>query len=627
MQMAGIAALLLCGCLALTLYFQKNAKNIAEYSLPSALSATRLANGIEQSGSILRSWVLLGNATRLEQRRTIWLEQIEPALEELEHYDYKLPAQHRVELRSLTQRLKDSQWWVEDMAAAMGNNPARLLYELELLPMFNDVQRSLIGLQWNSMYEKNVSAIQFAAAESQRNLSEAIRQLSEAVRTGGVAEIDEFRKESELVRLHLTKLENDSTATTETKSLLNWIIREYSAYESLANEIIAIRESEDWNRALYALRTETEPLALEVKNALIERQRVHNTMLHEDVARSAFISRVSSFLMWSFIAGLALAAWFVAKRHASRLATPIMALAKASDQLVEGTDIPQKIQVEGPREIKHLLERFNYMRGQLTSRNKALKNANSELQEYTHIITHDLKAPLINIRGHAGLIKNQLDKLESVAMDSEISDHVVREQLMGQLADEIPESIKYIDLSISKTSTLVNGVLNKSRLLFRTNSIEPVDTNELIGQVTAQFSHRFQGVAFKHSQLPVIRADRFLLEYSFSNLIDNALKYLDSERAGEIEVGGEILLDEARFYVKDNGKGLVDTSVDIFKLFVQENHTNTGTGVGLALVKTMLEKMGGSIWYEANEDYGTTFYFSIPQQQEDIPSNAPIHVE
>lgn len=618
MQVAGISALLLCACLALTLYFQHNAKNIAEYSLPSALHATRLANGIEESSSILRSWVLLGGVDRREQRQRVWNDQIVPAMNNLDIYNNNSSQQDFVNFRSSILQLQDSQWWVEDMAAALGNNPARLMYERELLPMFNNIQRSLVGLHWSFTKDKNVSAIQLATAESQRKLSEAIRQLSEAVRTGEVVEIDEFRKESKSVRLLLEQLSNDNSTNNETRSLLLWIVREYRAYESLADQIIAIRESDDWNRALYTLRYETEPQALVVKNALIQRQLKQNAVLHQDVNQGAHISRVSSILMWTFVVGLAISAWHIAKKHANRLATPIMALAKASDQLVDGTETTPKLEIEAPSEIAHLLERFNYMRRQLTSRTRSLENANNELQEYTHIITHDLKAPLINIKGHTGLIKTQLDTLREFAKNKKNTDQTVREEVIDNMDNMIPESMKYIDLSISKTNTLVNGVLDKSRVLFRTNSFQTVDTNKLLNQVTALFSHRFQSVKFQCNHLPDIYADPFLLEHIFTNLIDNALKYLDEGRDGVIEVGGELLVDEARFYIRDNGIGMGDSSVDIFKLFIQAENSGSGSGVGLALVKTMLEKMGGKIWYESNVEFGTTFYFNIAQQQEII---------
>ena len=136
--------------------------------------------------------------------------------------------------------------------------------------------------------------------------------------------------------------------------------------------------------------------------------------------------------------------------------------------------------------------------------------------------------------------------------------------------------------------------------------------NKLLKQVAALFSHRFDEVDFQCDELPVIRTDPFLMEHIFSNLIDNALKYLDADRAGRIAIGGEKSKGEAHFFVQDNGIGLNEPSIDVFKLFRQADDASKGTGVGLALAKTMLAKLGGRIWYTPNAEHGVTFRLCVP---------------
>ena len=138
------------------------------------------------------------------------------------------------------------------------------------------------------------------------------------------------------------------------------------------------------------------------------------------------------------------------------------------------------------------------------------------------------------------------------------------------------------------------------------------DLNDLVEQVIALFSHRFGDVEFRQEVMPTVRTDPFLMEHVFSNLVDNALKYLDPSRAGEIVIGGEKDEDEAHFFVRDNGIGLNEDNIDVFKLFKQADETNKGAGVGLALVTTMLAKLGGRIWHESNDVHGTTFMFCVP---------------
>jgi len=612
LQIAGIAALLLCVCLTMIVYFEHQSAKIADVRLPSAVASGRVTNGVDNSNSQLRSWVLLRNEDRVGDRHRAWDEQIDPAMNELEALATDVDLTTIAALRGELALLRESQWWVEDVAAAVGNDPALLIYERDLLPNFERIQSAVIGLEVTGTNSTNISDIQIAAALTHQSLSEVIRQLSEAVRTGGNAELKEFRDGSNAVGLMLAELSGQIEPDNDAAQLLDWITREYRTYEELANQTIAIRQSDDWNRALYILSSETEPIVDNIKQALLALQTKHNDLLQEDISRSALISRVGTFVTLSMIFGLALIAWAVARSKSERLVAPIKALAEASDRLAASEDRPVQLPITGPREIAHLTERFNYMGRELTARTKDLQHANKELQAYTHIITHDLKPPLINIKGHAGLIKTQLQDLEHTARDQSMPEQVVRDTVLRTVSSDIPESVNYIDLSISKMKTLVDGVFDNSRLLFRSISLEDVDMNTLVTQVIALFSHRSGDVDIRCNPLPVLRTDAFLTEHIFSNLIDNALKYLNPDRPGRIEVGGRLLEDEAHFYVRDNGIGLTDAAVDIFELFRQANSTNTGNGVGLALVVTMLARLGGRIWYEPNDTHGTTFMFCVP---------------
>jgi len=310
---------------------------------------------------------------------------------------------------------------------------------------------------------------------------------------------------------------------------------------------------------------------------------------------------------------LCIIAFLIARTSSVRLIAPIEALSQASEQLAIQDNHPIQLPVAGPREIAHLTERFNSMSRELTNRSIDLQHANTELQEYTHIITHDLKPPLINIKGHAGLIKNQLLKLEDLAINNNIQDQDLRNSLLETVTQEVPESVHYIDLSIAKTNVLIGGVLDNSRLLFRSIKLEKIDMKQLLDQVVVLFSHRLAKVDFKCEPLPTILTDPFLMEHIFSNLIDNALKYLSEDRKGKVEIKVETNESEVVFFISDNGIGLHDTQIDVFKLFKQANTDNSGAGIGLSLVKTMLAKLGGRIWHQTNkEGHGATFVFSLP---------------
>lgn len=615
LQIAAISALLLCICAIMIAYFQHRSATIADVRLPSAMASSRIVNGIDASNSHLRSWVLLGDPERIEERNIAWAEQIEPAIAELEAYSKGVELPELMFLRQKMVQLKEAQWWVEDIATTVGNNPARMIYELELLPIYHKIQSAVIGLDWNPSVVSDVSDIQLATALTHQSLSEAVRQLSEVIRTGNVAEISEFQEGSDSVLDMLIRLSNRIGQNVDSRRLLDWILREYRVYEDLADETIETRRSDDWNRALFILQSEVEPLSAEAKGSIIALQSRHNELLKNDIAQSELISRAGAFLTFGMIIGLGVLAWAIARERSRRIAAPIMALANASELLAASGERAIQLPVSGPSEIAHLTERFNFMSRELTARTQDLWDANQELQEYTHIITHDLKPPLINIKGHAGLISSQIKELEAAADRDNVSASQLREAIKQFVTETVPESVRFIDISIVKTNVLIGGILNHSKALFRSITLEEINVRQLVDQVLTVFSHRAQGIEFEIDELPVIRTDAFIIEHVFSNLIDNAIKYLDPKRPGRIAVGSESVNGEIRFYVSDNGIGIPDTDIDVFKLFKRVDHNNEGAGVGLALVKTLLARIGGKIWYESNDDFGTTFVFSLPAEK------------
>jgi signal transduction histidine kinase len=115
--------------------------------------------------------------------------------------------------------------------------------------------------------------------------------------------------------------------------------------------------------------------------------------------------------------------------------------------------------------------------------------------------------------------------------------------------------------------------------------------------------------------LPVILSDAVALEQIFSNLLDNAIKYLEPSRKGSIAISFEILSDEITFSVRDNGRGIEGPDRHkVFEIFRRARNVGDerGLGMGLAYVKTTLRKMGGVIWFESGIESGTVFYFRLP---------------
>ena len=124
-------------------------------------------------------------------------------------------------------------------------------------------------------------------------------------------------------------------------------------------------------------------------------------------------------------------------------------------------------------------------------------------------------------------------------------------------------------------------------------------------------------VAVHVADMPVLMTDAVALEQIFSNLLDNAVKYLTGERDGEIEIGCRETARDHIFYLRDNGRGIDTADSDrVFNIFRRARNAGDvrGLGIGMAYVKASLRKMSGSIWFESALGVGTTFYVSLPKK-------------
>jgi len=615
LRIAALGGGFLITCFVLILIFQRGAARVANVRLPAAIASAGVENAVDASISELRSKVMLGRGTPGVDV-DYWEQDILPGAERLQ----KLGAAESIPFDRLTTQLadlRDAQWHVHELSATIGNYPARQIYEQELLPIYDRIQRAIGGIEDKGM---SVSSIRLSAALTHQQLSEAVRQLSEAVRTGSVAEVEDFRSGSLQVQQLLRKLARQVSAEHDSKPLLDWILREYSVYEQLANEIIRVRQSPDWNRALHLMRQEIEPLALKVKGTLAALRESHTNSLRADVGSNEQLTRMGGIASSLMALCLLFIAWRVARSRALWVAAPLESLASAAEGLADNPDQDLLIPASGPAEVRYLAQRFQSMSRQLIQRTRELLNANEDLQEYTHIVTHDLKPPLINIKGHLGLIERQLSTLEDSAQDAQLNDQDLRSQLLAVLKSEIPESMGYINLSVSQANTLIGGIQNNSKLLFRDVAAEEIDVTEIVDRVLALFSYQLVNVDLTRSELPTIHSDPLLIEHIFTNLIDNAIKYLEPSRRGEIGIYSVTRENVVEFSVRDNGIGLKSTGTDVFRKFERGVIEGQGTGMGLALTKTMVAKLGGDISYSPNAETGTTFSFRIPSSKV-VPSS------
>ncbi len=221
-----------------------------------------------------------------------------------------------------------------------------------------------------------------------------------------------------------------------------------------------------------------------------------------------------------------------------------------------------------------------------------LQAVNTELKDFAYIISHDLKAPLRGIN----TIANWL-----------LSDYA------HMLDDAGHEMLHLLNKRVHRMEAMINGVLEYSRLGQQSNAIR-TDLNHLIAHIIEDIVPNNSCQIIVDTPLPICRADPMRLRQIFQNLIDNAIKYMDKPQ-GEIHIACEQHGDQWRFSVRDNGPGIEARYFEkIFHIFqtLQPRDEMESTGIGLTIVKRIIEVYGGEIWVESAIGKGSTFLFTLP---------------
>jgi PAS domain S-box-containing protein len=256
-----------------------------------------------------------------------------------------------------------------------------------------------------------------------------------------------------------------------------------------------------------------------------------------------------------------------------------------------------------------------------------LERSNEEVKNFAYIVSHDLRVPLVNLKGYSAELGAALEILGANfdAVLSQLPDEKRSEVVMA-LHEDIPEALEFITNSVSRMDSFINAVLILSRLGRRELKAEPIDMNALVKTIVEGMSHQIQekGITITVAPLPEVVADRTAMEQIMGNILGNAVKYLDHERPGEIEVTGEANGGETAFRIRDNGRGIAaDDMEKVFAPFRRAGKQDTpGEGMGLSYVQTLVRRHNGRIWCESELEKGTTFTFTISNPSEQGSGNA-----
>ncbi len=247
--------------------------------------------------------------------------------------------------------------------------------------------------------------------------------------------------------------------------------------------------------------------------------------------------------------------------------------------------------------------------------NVELIDKNKELEQLLYVTSHDLRSPLINIDGYSKELDYSLKECMSF-LENETDISKIKDRIGSLAKEDIPESLHYIKTSVDKMESLIKGILKLSRIGTSEGNIEEIDINEMIRDIvdTHQFRLDQSGIKTEISELPNCKGDSVQVNQVFSNLIDNAIKYSDSERTSFIYISGHQDKNLSIYCVEDNGIGIASEYKEkIFEIFHQlEPQKVMGEGMGLTVANRIIEKHNGKIWVESELGKGSKFFVSLP---------------
>ena len=225
-----------------------------------------------------------------------------------------------------------------------------------------------------------------------------------------------------------------------------------------------------------------------------------------------------------------------------------------------------------------------------------LEAKNAELERFTYTVSHDLKSPLVTIRGFLGYLEQ----------DAQSGNY-----------EKFQQDVHRIETAVEKMQNLLKDLLELSRVGRLMNTPVEIPFNEIVKDVLelmdGQIKEKNVLIEYQNNNV-IINCDRARMLEVLQNLIDNAIKFMGDQPSPHIEIGTSINdRSETIFYIKDNGIGIAPEFQErIFGLFNKLTSDSEGTGIGLALVKRIIEVHGGRVWVESQVGKGTTFYFTLP---------------
>jgi signal transduction histidine kinase len=231
--------------------------------------------------------------------------------------------------------------------------------------------------------------------------------------------------------------------------------------------------------------------------------------------------------------------------------------------------------------------------------NAELARKNADIEQLLYTVSHDLKSPLVTIQGFLGLLGSDAKAAR---------------------LDRVLDYSQRVQNAANRMGRLLDDLLNFNRIGRVANEPVSINLTELVREVVSSHAQELASTKISvgvQEDMPVIVGDKHRLHQVLDNLLVNAIKYGSGADRPLIEIGGRQENEEMRVFVKDNGKGIApEYHKRVFDLFHCLESNKGGTGVGLAIVKKIVEVHGGRAWVESTPGAGATFWLSFPAKKE-----------
>ena len=330
-------------------------------------------------------------------------------------------------------------------------------------------------------------------------------------------------------------------------------------------------------------------LRKELEEITTRADTVVGTGLYE-LAQSAHRLSITTVLGSGLLVSLAVLAFYIVANNTGKLVTAQESLRQMTNDLEE----------------------------RVNDRTLALTQANEEIQRFAYIVSHDLRAPLVNIMGFTSELEGASAQLvDYFKNENATADDRAR---AAELAtSDIPESVGFIRSSSTKMDSLIGAILKLSREGRRELKRERVQLSDVMTASLASLQHQIDeaGVTVDMPDtLPSVVSDRLAIEQIVGNILDNAVKYLAPNRPGRITVSAEESGGRVKLRIADNGRGIEEADLKrIFELFRRAGRLDRpGEGIGLAHVRSLVRMMGGDVTVQSKPGEGTTFVVDLPKK-------------